>query len=480
MKRYALSFALALAACGPIDDAVLEPQAPGAGRADTRVDEIVGGTVNPGDPNVFMLMLQGNNGQGSLCTATLIDRRTLLTAAHCVDPRILGATSLTIYATNAPNENLINGGNTWPVVETRMHPNWNPNTLSGDIALALLQAAPNVTPKGWNTAALSSGQAVRSVGYGTIGNDTGSGTKRTVDLVINQLSQALLFVGNGVNKGICHGDSGGPTFRTFPDGVERVVGVHSFTRGEACTDGAATRVDAYRSFIQTWLSEKEAPSCGRDGRCAANCVQVDLDCVCGADGQCTTACPDLNQDPDCGDCGANGVCATQSCPLRDVDCVDEGQACTTANQCVGRRCVVDPQHTVPYCSKACTTSAQCSSGYECAPEGFCRFVQLPAAGVGEACTPGGTFCGERGVCTGTLPGITRCQVACTDASQCPADYSCATGLDGQRFCQEPPKPLILLTRASIQGPAAKGCSTGLGLFPALGLLVFLRRRSRRG
>lgn len=478
MKRLVLPLILgSLAACGPIDaDSTTAPEA-----SVSRDDAIVGGTVTTGDPNVFMLLIQGNNGQGSICTATLIDRRTLLTAAHCVDPSILGATSTQIVATNAPNENQIAWGvNTWNVIETRRHPNWNSATLSGDIAMALLQSAPNVTPKAWNQASVSGGQAVRSVGYGTIGNDTGSGIKRTVNLVINQATPTLIFLGNGVNKGICHGDSGGPTFRTFSDGVERVVGVHSFTRTQDCTDGAATRVDAYRSFIQQWLNEKEAATCGRDGRCVMGCAQVDLDCVCGADGQCTAACPDLNADPDCGDCGANGVCAARSCPVKDVDCVDEGAACTSATQCVGRRCVVDPQHTLPYCSKPCASSADCSPGMECDPAGgFCRFTQLPTAGVGEACTPGQTFCGERGVCTGSIAGMTRCQVSCTDVSQCPADYSCATGLDGQRYCLEPPKPPILITRAQVEAPAATGCSTGLGLFPALGLLVVLRRRTRR-
>ncbi|MCC6334836.1 MAG: trypsin-like serine protease [Myxococcales bacterium] len=472
MKRLVLPLLLGLAACGPIEDAPAEAPSPGQ-----RGDEIVGGTATSGDPNVFMLILQGNNGQGSLCTATLIDRRTLLTAAHCVDPRILGATSLQIAATNAPTQGQIAPGvNTWQVVETRMHSTWNPATLSGDIAVALLASAPNVTPKAWNQASVASGQAVRSVGYGTIGNDTGSGVKRTVDLLINQASPTLIFVGNGVNKGICHGDSGGPTFRTFSDGVERVVGVHSFTRTEDCTDGAATRVDAYRTFVQQWLAEKEAATCNRDGRCVQGCPQVDLDCVCGADGQCTAACPELNVDPDCGDCGGNGVCADRSCPLRDPDCVDEGRPCTSATQCVGRRCVLDPQHSVPYCSRACSTSAACSAGYECDPAGYCRFAQLPPAGVGEPCTPGGTFCGERGVCTGSLAGVTRCQVSCVTASDCPKDFTCVVGLDSQRYCLEPPKPPILLRKASIDGQAASGCSAGPGLFPALGLLLLLRRR----
>jgi V8-like Glu-specific endopeptidase len=473
--RLALALLIGAAACGPVD---LEPA---SGAATSRGEAIVGGTITAGDPNVFMLIIQGSNGQSSVCTATLIAPRTLLTAAHCVDPRIIGAQSVQLLATNAPNQNqIVFGQNTWNVVETRMHPSWSPATLGGDIAMARLQTAPNVPLKPWNEAPVAAGQLVRSVGYGITGpNTTNSGVKRMVDLVINQVSPTLLFVGNGVNKGICSGDSGGPTFRTFPDGVERVVGVHSFTRTQECTDGAATRVDAYRAFIQQWLNEKESPTCARDGRCASNCPQVDLDCVCGADDQCTTACPDLSADPDCGDCGANGVCAARSCPVKDVDCVDEGSACTSATQCAGRRCVVDPQNTRPYCSRACRTNADCSAGMECGNDGACRFRQLPTAGVGERCAPGGTFCGERGVCTGASTSDTRCALSCADASQCPRDFSCATGADGQRYCLEPPKPPILLRRADVIAPEHTGCSTGLGLAPSLGLLLLLRRRRAR-
>jgi hypothetical protein len=92
--------------------------------------------------------------------------------------------------------------------------------------------------------------------------------------------------------------------------------------------------------------------------------------------------------------------------------------------------------------------------------------------------PGGTFCGERGVCTGSSVENTRCHVSCDAASQCPKDHTCVTGYDGARYCLEPPKPPILLARADVQAPAATGCSTGPGLFPVLGLLLVVRRRPR--
>lgn len=477
-SRLVLPAVLSLCACGP---SVLPPDAP----VGERLEEIVGGTPDTTDNNVFMLYLIANNGQGSLCTATLIDRRTLLTAAHCVDPAILNATSLTIVASNANTESeIVRGVNTWNVVETRKHPQWNPNIgLSNDIAMALLERAPTgITPKPWNTTSISTygGRPVRAIGYGTIGNNMGSGTRRQVDLSMRQLTSSLLYIGNMSNKGICHGDSGGPTFHTFADGVERVVGVHSFTNTEACTDGADTRVDAYASFVRQWLTEKEAPTCAEDGRCVQGCPQVDVDCVCGADGVCSTQCPDLSKDPDCPpDCGANGICSTAACPVSDPDCVPQGGACTAATQCVGRRCVVDPQHGTPYCSLPCTSTAQCGNGYECdTANGLCRHVQLPERNLGEACTPGQTYCGPVGLCTGKSQSNTVCAIGCVQTSDCPGKQTCEISWDSKKFCQEPPKPPVVLTLAKVDAPAITGCSTGVGLLPVLGLLVLSLRRRR--
>jgi len=232
MKRFVAMLSMVACACGlppSNDDEVDRPPS-----SQMVHDAIVGGTVTRGDPEVFLLIIEANNGQAAGCTGTLIGSRTIVTAAHCVDPAILGASSVDIWASNAPTDReIIQGVNLWHVVETRRHPNWNPNTLSGDIAMALLNAAPNVTPKPWNTTNIGAygGRPVRAVGYGTTGpNDTSQvSTKRTVDLIFRRVTNTLIYLGDQVAKGICHGDSGGPTFHTFSDGVERLVGVHSCT-----------------------------------------------------------------------------------------------------------------------------------------------------------------------------------------------------------------------------------------------------------
>src|SRR4051795_7345216 len=102
-----------LAACGELE--------PAPGQLASRDDAIIGGTTDAQDPEVFELYIQGNNNMGASCTATLIDRRSLLTAAHCVDARTIGATSVSIYAHNKANDNLVGFSDLIRVTEMRYH-----------------------------------------------------------------------------------------------------------------------------------------------------------------------------------------------------------------------------------------------------------------------------------------------------------------------------------------------------------------------
>lgn len=410
---------------------------PGEPESLRRVDAIVGGQLAPDDDAVFMLYLRGDNGSGSLCTATLIAPRTLLTAAHCADPRILGANSVRITATNADDESSVQFGvNTVRVSEVRLHPSWNPATLSSDIALLLLERPQTVTPKAWNAADLDAhrGDAVRAVGYGTIGNGLSSGIRRQVGLTLRQLSDALISLGDFTSRGICHGDSGGPTFLTFDDGVERVIGVHSFTRGEACTDGADTRVDAYTGFITQWLADREE------------------------------------------ECATNNLCAQGACAVPDADCVPIGSACSSELQCVGRVCTDDAQHVQTYCSTTCTRDAECEAGFTCdETRGVCQHVPLPTVTTGSACTPGAQFCTGGSVCNGPQ-GDLRCRVPCAMTSDCPNPERCLAGVSAVRVCTAPP-PILVPLLGEVQAPNA-GCSTGSGLLTFLLLLLFQRRHQR--
>jgi hypothetical protein len=463
-----------LAACGV--PPASEPQ-------EQLAQPIVGGTVNTGDPAVFLLLSQAPNAPGvSICTATLIDSRTLLTAAHCVDDL-----SATVQASNAATIDGRNSSNVWRVVDRRIHPMWRgtaANSFFGDIAVVRLNAAPPVTPKPWNTANLQPfiGRAVRSVGYGITGpsSSNSSGIKRQVELTLRSVQQFNLFIGNMNNKGICQGDSGGPTFMTFPDGVERVIGVHSYTAGTECTYGAASVTSYYAPQIQAWLAEWESPTCNEDGRCVMNCPQVDLDCVCGRDNQCTAACPDLSRDPDCpANCGTDGICAQGVCPVPDRDCVARGSTCARPDQCASRQCIVDPQNPLPYCSEPCA-SGGCTGGYQCdGARNVCTKPQLPVVSPGMRCTPGANFCSGGNACTGVFRGEEKCSSVCSSDANCPAGWKCETGLDGIKFCREPPPPpppILIASAANAQGVEVKGCA--VAGWPLV-LMVLARPRRRR-
>jgi len=474
MRPSIFLLACALTACGTVDVETATARAP-----------IIGGTVDTGDPEVFHLIIQGNNGMGAGCTATLIDRRTLLTAAHCVDPRTIMATSVQIFAHNKPNQSQASFNDFFRLVETRMEPRWT-GQGSHDIAVALLDRAPNVTPKPWNTASLAgkTNQPIRAIGYGAnVGGamPSGAGIKRQAALTFRAIFTDIFFLGDGASKGVCHGDSGGPSFHTFSDGVERVVGVHSFTTDQTCLTGADARVDSYQAFVRQWLTEKEAPTCDEDGRCAMNCAQPDIDCVCRSDGQCTTACPDLLKDPDCPrDCVSNGVCTTLACPARDPDCIAEGMPCANELQCAGRRCVADEQHLDPYCTVTCTSNAQCWAGSECdVAQSRCRFPYLPVTKLGDRCLKGQTFCEEFSSCTGPSAEDTTCTWPCPAHETCQPGATCESGIDGL-YCHVPRPPIISPAIGTVEGTAA-ACSSASGVLPLLALLLLRRaQRSRRG
>ena len=80
-----LLFAAVLCACGPDEQLpqVPQDQVP-PGEVDSVVGSIQGGALDPGDPAVGDVEIEG----GSLCTGTLIAPDVVLTAGHCVESRV--------------------------------------------------------------------------------------------------------------------------------------------------------------------------------------------------------------------------------------------------------------------------------------------------------------------------------------------------------------------------------------------------------
>lgn len=462
--------------CGGAPEA---PPATGSAAGPTtavKTSEIKGGTLNPGDPNVFMLLIEYSDG-AYICTSTLIGRRTLLTAAHCVDT-VANKPPTRIRAHNLPEIPPRDSASWWEAETHVIHPGWKGFQLedTADVALVKLRDAPPVKPKSWNRRQLTPylGAQIRAVGYGIVDSGgSGSGIKRQISMLLRGLDRNNLMTGDPGQGGICQGDSGGPSFFTFPDGVERHVGIHSYGSSEGgCEDGTDVRSDFYRSFIEEHLTAWETPTCDGDGACAEGCMPADADCACVANDVCEPTCADPSRDPDCQQaCAENGVCGT-ACTTADPDCNGPFVGCDVPEDCATRVCVSDPQSFGTYCSQTCAAPADCPSGFECS-EGACKHVQLPTAGPGEPCTAGQTYCTDGLACTGPEGEQTTCQKQCFTAIACTS--LCNAGQNGISYCT----PLLGEQPGGDDEEPGCGCTSVAGAPLALAGLLTLTWRLRR-
>jgi len=183
---------------------------------------------------------------GGMCTATLVGKKTVLTAAHCVQPG--GSYTFKL------------GSQSYAAASVQRHSNYGGGSY--DIGLALLSSEPQgVTPSPVATTAPSVGDTITLVGFGATSCNVGAmgqvsctqdaGVKRIATNKIHSRSSIeFTFIGSGGGVGsTCKGDSGGPAFATL-NGQEVVVGVTS--RGDMPCGKTAidTRVDPFVSWIE--------------------------------------------------------------------------------------------------------------------------------------------------------------------------------------------------------------------------------------
>lgn len=311
--------------------------------ADTEPDQsnIIGGTTTTvGQHPTTVAVLVG----GGICTGTLIDREWVLTAAHCVDPEVVGAANQQ-QVTNATTVhfNTINvfqdQGTVHRASLTIPKPQFDINGLgNNDIGLVKLSTpVTNITPTPVNLdpAMAPVGIRVLMVGFGATQQGGGGSVGRQFALAdrpsiacsnFGVSDQSLLCFSQTDARGKCQGDSGGPSFATI-NGVQKVVGVTSFGDQTCAQFGADTRTDAERAFLLMHVPQLEG-------------------CLTNAD---------------CGD----EVCVNKQCIAEPFSDGGLGSTCVNGGDCDSGACATLGADTL--CTQNCTVGLEgaCPAGFDC-------------------------------------------------------------------------------------------------------------------
>ncbi|HEX4417851.1 MAG TPA: trypsin-like serine protease [Kofleriaceae bacterium] len=306
---------------------------------------IIGGTpTTDGEyPSVVALVIGGSN----LCTGTLITSTWVLTAAHCVDPMVLGlgsqdevtaAMTVHFHTLNVLDDQ----GTVVTAAATFGDPMFDQAHL-GSHDIGLIQLSTDVTdvqPSPINLFAnmAPAGIDVTTVGYGAQAGGMGAAVGAELELKARPTVPCdSLGIGSDTNllcfsqadrTGTCQGDSGGPSF-AFLDGQQVVVGVTSFGDDGCAKFGASTRVDIEQPFLVQHVSE------------LIGCLQDT-------------------------DCPIDRVCFNHNCISTPFSPNGIGSTCNTANDCESSECAESSQDG-SRCSITCSVSASgsCPGGFDC-------------------------------------------------------------------------------------------------------------------
>ncbi|CAG0893648.1 unnamed protein product [Darwinula stevensoni] len=239
-------------------------------------DRVIGGTPVPSQKKYPWMAWMGTGQYNSLCGASLINSRYLITAAHCVARNPSGTYWVTLgslYKFQWP------AGQSYQVTATAiMHPQYNPTSIVNDIALLRLTTPvdfikyPNIRPI--CTSALANpptGSTATIIGWGITQENGNQGSSKLMEAPLTVISQSTCsgWWGGVTSKQICtltpgrntcNGDSGGPLMYRTSTGYYQHVGVVSYgSRGCLIKYGAVfTRTSSYMNdFIMKYATDGE-------------------------------------------------------------------------------------------------------------------------------------------------------------------------------------------------------------------------------
>ncbi|KAJ8736125.1 hypothetical protein PYW08_006781 [Mythimna loreyi] len=247
--RVIVLFALAVAAVAAVPD-------------DTH--RIVGGSVTTiGQYPTMAAFLVAHDGVNfrQNCGSTILNNRSVLTAAHCTDGRVANRIRIRVGSTWANS-----GGVVHNIAFYINHPSYNPHTINNDVAVmrsaTTIVHNNNVRPVAIAGANyhLADNQVVWTAGWG-LTSEGGAPSEQLRHVQVYSINQAtcrsrysmltdnMLCIGvlNVGGRSPCQMDSGGPTYH---NGVQ--VGITSF--GTGCGRPNFPSVTARVSRFASWIT----------------------------------------------------------------------------------------------------------------------------------------------------------------------------------------------------------------------------------
>jgi trypsin len=250
------------------------------GRPATSDVQIIGGTTTS-QPYPFFVSLTSGGAAGRFCGASLIARRIVLTAAHCVDGQ-QGTLFVHFESQRSESE-----GVDITARKVVAHQSYDPMLLVNDIALIqLAEDAPDyahpveLSERSADTAV---GGDLRVIGFGNLSSVGWVEPSHLMQVDIQVLPASDCqqpyesfdgttqvcagSPGGGLDS--CQGDSGGPLFRGTSSGGARsfqIEGLVSYGNGcaQKGSPGVYTRVSAFRNWIDLTIADFQMPAHGAE------------------------------------------------------------------------------------------------------------------------------------------------------------------------------------------------------------------------
>ena len=240
----------------------------------TQTPFILGGKFTNGYPQVGLLTLQALDGTISPhCTGTLVGRRTVLTAAHCVaddlkvaivQSRMRFLLGVSIDDALAERFTVVDASvpSSPPFVYKVIQSGAGSVRTEDDVAIVYLdkesQKVPLLVYRGTTPtyqSLIDSAEPIPFVGFGLYSvevdgqSGSGAGKKRQAFVPIDsQDKRSFGYALNADGQGVCRGDSGGPALVETPPNGFRVLGITAYGASN-CTSGRSMKVDAFVDWI---------------------------------------------------------------------------------------------------------------------------------------------------------------------------------------------------------------------------------------